>query len=543
MNMNLQITRLQRVSSVALIVVLSAGLAMAARGGGRAGGGGGRAGGGAARPAGGASRPAARPTATHTPSFSTPRPHVNTPRPAVNTPRPAVNVRPAQKPAVRPSVPANPAVNRPAVTPGNRPAIENRPNIANRPQIGTLPSAGTRPNIENRPNIVNRPNVGNRTNIGNNINVNNINRTNNFIRPTHVNWDRGDWYHGDWHGNWNRGWYYRPLGWWTAGYWAGAALSAIPWSWGYWPYYNPYYVAPIVDGGVVIDYSQPIVVAQPAVVQPAATAEEQATPLLDAARAAFMQGDYKTALAQVDQAIALVPNDTVLHEFRGLVLFALGRYKEAAAADYAVLSAGPGWDWTTLSGLYPNVDVYTEQLRALEQYAKEHPAATEARFLLAEHYLTCGYTDAAAAQLKEVVRLNPKDQLSAQLLKSITVAEPAEQAPAVPAAPPPAKPANASSLVGNWTATRADSATIKLALTGDGKFTWTLDPNGKPQQFSGTYTVADNLLVLKQGDNPVMVGQVALLANNRFTFKLAGDNPSDPGLTLRDKQVLSAGKD
>ena len=133
-----------------------------------------------------------------------------------------------------------------------------------------------------------------------------------------------------------------------------------------------------------------------------------------------MQGDYKTALAQVDQAIAQVPNDTVLHEFRGLVLFALGRYKEAAAADYAVLSAGPGWDWTTLSALYPNVDVYTAQLRALEQYAKSHPAASEAKFLLAENYLTCGYTDAAAAQLKEVVQLDPKDQLSAQLLSSIS---------------------------------------------------------------------------------------------------------------------------
>ena len=211
------------------------------------------------------------------------------------------------------------------------------------------------------------------------------------------------------------------MGWWAAGYWAGDALSAIPWSWGYWPYYNPYYAGPIVDGGATIDYSQPIVVAQaaaaPAGVPAGLTAEEQATPLFDAARNAFMQGDYKTALAQVDQAIAQVPNDTVLHEFRGLALFALGRYKEAAAADYAVLSAGPGWDWTTLSALYPDVEVYTAQLRALEQYAKSHPAASEARFLLAENYLTCGYTDAAAAQLKEVVRLNPKDQLSAQLLK------------------------------------------------------------------------------------------------------------------------------
>ncbi len=93
-------------------------------------------------------------------------------------------------------------------------------------------------------------------------------------------------------------------------------------------------------------------------------------------------------------------------------------------------------------------------------------------------------------------------------------------------------PWSASSFVGNWTATRTDSATIKLALAGDGKFTWSLDHKGKPQQFSGTYTVANNLLVLKQGDNPMMVGQVAALASDRFNFKLAGDNPSDPGLTF-----------
>ena len=370
-------------------------------------------------------------------------------------------------------------------------------------------------------------------NIGNNFN---INRTNNLVRPTHGDWNRGDWYHGDWHGNWNNSWYHRPVGWWTAGDWAGDDVSAIPWSWGYWPYYNPYYAGPIVDGSATIDYSQPIVVAQaaasPPVAQAGLTAEQQATPLFDAARNAFMQGDYQTALAQVDQAIAQVPNDTVLHEFRGLVLFALGRYKEAAAADYAVLSAGPGWDWTTLSGLYPNVDVYTEQLRALEQYAKSHPAASEARFLLAYNYLTCGYTDAAAVQLKEVVRLDPKDQLSAQLLSSISASDTARARRYRASRRRLRSRSDASSLVGNWTATRADSATIKLALAGDGKFTWALDQNGKPQQFSGTYTVADNLLVLKQGNNPMMVGQVASLANDRFNFKLAGDNPSDPGLTF-----------
>ena len=433
-------TSLKTVVGLALAVVLSAGLAMAGRGGG-GGGGGGRAGGGAAESAPEAAASRSRPP-SHTPSFSTPRQNVNASRPSFNASR-------GETPAFRPSLPQNGGANRPAITPGSRPEIGQRPGIANAPNWDNRLNAGNRPNIDNRPNIGNRANIdnraniGNRTNIGNNVNINNranfgnnvnVNRTNNFVRPTHVNWNHGDWHHGDWHGNWGNPWRYRPVGWWTAGYWAGAAASAIPWAWGYWPYYNPYCVGPVVVEGATIDYSQPIVVAAPpAGGQAGPTAEEQATPLFDAARNAFMQGDFQTALAQVDQAIALVPNDTVLHEFRGLALFALGRYKEAAAVDYAVLSAGPGWDWTTLSGLYPSVDVYTAQLRALEQYAKSHPTASEARFLLADHYLTCGYTDAAAAQLKEVVRLNPRDQLSAQLLSSISAPETAEPGGADPA--------------------------------------------------------------------------------------------------------------
>ena len=78
---------------------------------------------------------------------------------------------------------------------------------------------------------------------------------------------------------------------------------------------------------------------------------DQVTDLLDAAHDAFYQGDYAAALKQCDQAIALQPNDVLLHEFRGLALFALRRYDEAAGAVYAVLSAGPGWDWTTLDQL------------------------------------------------------------------------------------------------------------------------------------------------------------------------------------------------
>ncbi len=516
------ITKLKTIAAFALAVVLSAGLAMAGRGGG--GGGGGHGGGGGGGHAGGGGggggfHGAGGGGGYHAPSFSTPHQNFDT-------------SRPAETGALRPSSQDFGA---------NRAGTGERPGFANTPNWDNRLTAGNRENIENRANTGNRAYVANRP-----INGNNFDHSNNFGGQRQSNWNggnfnRGNWYHGYWNGNWNNGWNnYRPLGWWGGAYWAGAALSAVPWYWGYYPYYNPYYGGSYVAGSAY-DYSQPIVAAPMAVSRPGApaglTAEQQATPLFDAARNAFMQGDYKTALAQVDQAIAQVPNETVLHEFRGLALFALCRYKEAAAADYAVLSAGPGWDWTTLSALYPNVDVYTAQLRALEQYAQSHPAASDAKFLLAENYLTCGYTDAAAAQLKAVVQLDPKDQLSAQLLSSISAPNTAE--PAVPSQPAaPAKPAgtmyswSASSLVGNWTATRADSTTIKLALAGDGKFTWSLDHNGKPQQFSGTYTVADNLLVLKQGDNPMMVGQVAALASDRFNFKLAGDNPGDPGLTF-----------
>jgi uncharacterized protein (TIGR03066 family) len=184
-----------------------------------------------------------------------------------------------------------------------------------------------------------------------------------------------------------------------------------------------------------------------------------------------------------------------------------------------------------MSALYPNVDVYTTQLRALEQYTQANPKIAAARFLLAEHYLTTGHNDAAVDQLKDAVQLNPKDQLSAQLLSSISAPNAAQ--PAVSSQPSaPVKVVDATSIVGNWTATRSDSATVKLDLTGDGKFTWAMDQKGKPQQFSGTYTVADDMLALRQGDHPMMVGQVTMAAKGGFNFKLPGDNPSDPGLTF-----------
>ena len=59
-----------------------------------------------------------------------------------------------------------------------------------------------------------------------------------------------------------------------------------------------------------------------------------------------------------------------------------------------------------------------------------------------------------------------------------------------------------------------------------------ISQENKPQSFQGSYTVADNLLILKQDANPMMVGQVTPLADGGFNFKLAGGSSSDPGLTF-----------
>ncbi len=123
-----------------------------------------------------------------------------------------------------------------------------------------------------------------------------------------------------------------------------------------------------------------------------------------------------------------------MHEFRALCLFALKRYDEAAAVDYAVLTAGPGWNWSTLVGLYPDVDTYTNQLRALEAFVRANPSSASGQFLLAYHYLAQGNNDAAGGRFQKVVELLPSDQLSAGFAKlykkatEVAAAAPAAQA-------------------------------------------------------------------------------------------------------------------
>jgi tetratricopeptide (TPR) repeat protein len=301
---------------------------------------------------------------------------------------------------------------------------------------------------------------------------------------------------------------------------------------GYYDYANPYYDATTIAEYPAVDYSQPIVTttALPEANSSAATASVSES---DQARNAFYGGDYARALSSLDAALSKTPSDVVLHEFRSLCLFALHRYKEAAGTLYAVLSVGPGWDWTTMSGLYPNVDVYTQQLRVLEDSVRQNPDSPDGHFVLAYHYMTAGHQDAAARQLKEVIRLAPKDQLSRQLLTMVSPSESGSSG-STTAAPsttePEPKRTPPSDMVGNWKAQATGGSTVELSLGKDNRFTWKVARPNKPQAFEGKYELSGTTLVLEYSNGGTMVGRVNAEDADKFSFKMVGGPPSDPGL-------------
>ena len=259
---------------------------------------------------------------------------------------------------------------------------------------------------------------------------------------------------------------------------------------------------------------------------------------LDEAVAAFQQNDYDAALDITNKGITQTPDDAVLHEFRALVLFAKQDYQQAATTIHSVLAVGPGWDWTTMSGMYANVSLYTTQLRALEASTKANPQDAATHFLLAYHYLSCGHADAAVRQFQQVVKLMPNDRVSADILQMLqppaadesTPAENPQQPTAEPELPLVA-PLDPKTLVGNWNATRQDGSAFTLKMTDDSRFTWSFALKDQPaQEFGGTYSVEDNVLALERTDGGSMIAEVIPDGSGKFNFRMLGAPEEDAGL-------------
>jgi tetratricopeptide (TPR) repeat protein len=387
-------------------------------------------------------------------------------------------------------------------------------------------------------------------------------RTERHFQPPYYRAYDGYWYHGYWGGGqWGWGRWDEELGVWSlARWWAGGFYYGS----GYGVYVNPFVAAEGVRPPAPLDYSTPIELplgdepqtstakedpsgksAQEAyeaarrelVKSPEETAGLKA---FDAARDAFREKNFDLALSKSEEALRQLPRDPALHEFRGLVLFARGEYRQAAAAIYAVLSVSPGWDWTTVSSLYGDHDEYTAQLRNLEAYRKQHPQAVEAMFLSAYHYATCRHNESAVKQLRNVVKLLPEDDLSPHLLTLLTSAMETDEATAPkegaaaaqqPDAPSAAEapPLDPSKFVGVWRAKRSPNVGIELTLGEDGKFVWVLTRAGKTRRFEGTYEVGEDVLAL-YGSSGTILADVTLAPSGGFAFRLLENDPDSPPL-------------
>jgi tetratricopeptide (TPR) repeat protein len=312
------------------------------------------------------------------------------------------------------------------------------------------------------------------------------------------------------------------------------AVNRLGWAFGYYPYYNPYYGAgtTYVDNSVY-DYSQPIVMmpeeqtlsADPADTAPPPGVSQEALTQFDKARQQFYAGQYDQALESVNAAIKEMPNDAVLHEFRALTLFALGRYQEAAGTLYPVLSAGPGWDWTTMIGLYPSVQEYTKQLRALEAYRNQNPDDTAARFVLAYQYLTAGHADAAKSELQALLKRNPKDELATRLLLELDPQAQVATPPEVTEPPKPTSTIDASQIQGTWTAQRSDGSRFEMQLNNNKDFGWTYTGSGgEPQKVTGVWGVdEDGVIALEMNDGGTMLAQLDQKSPTKIDFYMLGD--------------------
>lgn len=373
----------------------------------------------------------------------------------------------------------------------------------------------------------------------------------------------------------------------------GWGLNSLMTGWGTSvAYFNPYASAPIVGQSVPYDFSQPVVVnnyissdasvapdasvtpgaigtASAPSAQPANSDNQLGLDAFDRGLEKFKAASFQEALTELNLALKKIPGDPIVHEVRALTLFAIGDFKSAAANLNSLLASSPGMDWTTMSGLYGDSALYTEQLRKLEAFTKANPSDPASHFVLAYHYLVLDEDEAAIDALKIVLANQPKDVVAQRMLDAIV--PPASAQASAPATPPTAsataptastpkvatsepiasaaKPATGATapaatsapategaaepetdLVGSWVA-QANDTKIQLAISEDSKFKWTATTKDQPPVvLEGMLISHSDGLELTNPEKGTIAGGVTSNGENSWNFAISGSPPSDPGL-------------
>ena len=146
--------------------------------------------------------------------------------------------------------------------------------------------------------------------------------------------------------------------------------------------------------------------------------------------------------------------------------------------------------------------------------------------MLAYHYLTQEFVAAAIDRFKLAAALEPRDNLSAQLIQLL------EHAPRH-LAPVTASTRINEPIEGRWIAQPDNDVNIRLTIQKGGRFLWNVSQQGKDRQFQGKSTEQDGTLALVQEqNNDTMIGNVQWTDRAHFVFRVMGAAESDPGLSF-----------
>ena len=163
-------------------------------------------------------------------------------------------------------------------------------------------------------------------------------------------------------------------------------------------------------------------------------------------------------------------------------------------------------------------------------FLKKNSADAAARLVLAYHYITCDHKDAAIAQLEQLVKLKPNDQLAADLLQQLDPEAKIPEQP--PITEPPAAVAKVAKedLQGTWKAERESGEQYQMSLDDKGKFVWKFTAgDGKSQEVKGVYAIdKDGVLALEMNDEGTLLAQLDVKGDKMDFYMLGDSQGSEP---------------
>ncbi|HTU25226.1 MAG TPA: tetratricopeptide repeat protein [Pirellulales bacterium] len=158
----------------------------------------------------------------------------------------------------------------------------------------------------------------------------------------------------------------------------------------------------------------------------------------------FRGGKYAQAVQDWRHALVEDPQNGAIVLLLSQALFATGQPVEAAGALQAALEMLPEDKWgavvTHYNELYPNIQAYTDQIRAVENLRDASPEQPALHLLLGYHFGYLGYPKQAVRELEKAIELSPHDEIAHKLYAVFDARlgpgpKPAEEVHDSPAAP------------------------------------------------------------------------------------------------------------